>query len=172
MNVIKAKDLIKTDMVGKSDPYAVIKYGKQKFKTPTVKNTQEPKWDYELDLNIPEGNVTEVNVEVFDADKFGKDKSLGKVDLDSAELVNLKDEQGCWYPLTGVKSGKVLLLADFLELGNYGPKDSIDSIRGLDSSDPEKDTASDGKYNVDSTMIEKDPHLLQKAMIVEGNQGS
>ena len=35
INVIKAKELLKADVVGKSDPYAVIKYGKQKFKTPT-----------------------------------------------------------------------------------------------------------------------------------------
>ena len=40
-----------------------------------------------------------------------------------AELVNSGDEEGRWYPLTGVKSGKVLLFADFQEDGDYDPND-------------------------------------------------
>ena len=39
-NLAKGKELIKTDIVGKSDPYAQIQYGNQKFKTKTVNNTQ------------------------------------------------------------------------------------------------------------------------------------
>jgi len=116
MKIIKAKELIKADMVGKSDPYAVIKYGKQKFKTPTVKNSQEPKWDYDLEFSIPEDDLKEVNIEVFDSDKIGKDKSLGKVNIAILELKGLNESEGRWYSLTGVKSGKILLSADFLEL--------------------------------------------------------
>ena len=40
--------------------------------------TQEPAWDCEVDFTVPEGEERAVNIEVFDADKFGKDKSLGK----------------------------------------------------------------------------------------------
>ena len=58
VDLIRAKDLIKTDMIGKSDPYAVLKYSDQQDKTPVVKNTQNPKWDhssdFDADFNSPE----------------------------------------------------------------------------------------------------------------------
>ena len=49
LNIIKAKDLIKSDMIGKSDPYAVIKYGRQQDKTKVTKNTQEPIWNHQTE---------------------------------------------------------------------------------------------------------------------------
>ena len=50
VDLIRAKDLIKSDMIGKSDPYAVLKYDNQLDKTPVVKNTQNPKWDHSSDF--------------------------------------------------------------------------------------------------------------------------
>ena len=122
--LVKAKELIKADVIGKSDPYAKISYGSQNHKTATVKNTLEPMWNYCANFDIPEGNTRNVTVEVFDADKLGRDKSLGKVEVDLAELVNNEDAEGHWYPLIGVKSGKVLLFADFQEHGSYDPNDT------------------------------------------------
>ena len=56
VDLIKAKDLIKTDMIGKSDPYAVLKYGNQKDKTKVAKNTQNPQWDHNTDFNLDTGD--------------------------------------------------------------------------------------------------------------------
>ena len=56
MDLIKAKDLIKTEMIGKSDPYAVLKYGNQKDKTKVAKNTQNPQWDHNTDFNLDTGD--------------------------------------------------------------------------------------------------------------------
>ena len=39
VTLIEAKDLVKSDMIGKSDPYAIISHGNQKFKTNTVHNS-------------------------------------------------------------------------------------------------------------------------------------
>ena len=130
IKVIKAKELIKTDLIGKSDPYVQISYGKQKFKTPTVKNSLEPKWNYELELKIPESHLTEVKFEVFDADKLGKDKSLGVVNIDIGELASINDAQGRWFPLTGVKSGKILLSADFIESDSHQEADPTKALSG------------------------------------------
>ena len=57
VDLIKAKDLIKADMIGKSDPYAVLKYGNQKDKTKVVKNTQNPQWNHssDFDQDVGEG---------------------------------------------------------------------------------------------------------------------
>lgn len=46
IDLVRAKDLIKTDLIGKSDPYAVIKYADQNDKTPVAKNTQNPVWNH------------------------------------------------------------------------------------------------------------------------------
>lgn len=36
---------------GKSDPYAIIKVGAQSFRTQTIDNTVDPKWDYWCEVN-------------------------------------------------------------------------------------------------------------------------
>ena len=64
--------------MGKSNPYATLKCGNQKFKTKTVKNSLEPLWNHEVIFDIPEGNCKNVIIEVFDTDKLGKDKSIEK----------------------------------------------------------------------------------------------
>ena len=50
VDLIRAKDLIKADVIGKSDPYAVLKHNGQQDITPVMKNTQNPKWDHSSDF--------------------------------------------------------------------------------------------------------------------------
>ena len=50
VDLVKAKNLIKSDMIGKSDPYAVLKYADQMDKTDVVKNNQNPQWDHSSDF--------------------------------------------------------------------------------------------------------------------------
>ena len=59
------------------------------------------------------------SVEVFDADKLGKDKSLGKVEITPRDF---DGEEAKWFPLKGVKSGEILLNCDILAPGQspYG----------------------------------------------------
>jgi hypothetical protein len=40
VDLVKGKSLIKSDLIGKSDPYAVIELGKQTGKTHAINNTQ------------------------------------------------------------------------------------------------------------------------------------
>ena len=42
VSIIKTKYLVKSDLVGKSDPYALVKYSTQDYKTSTNKNSQNP----------------------------------------------------------------------------------------------------------------------------------
>ena len=56
VDLMKARDLMKTDMIGKSDPYAVLKYDNQQDKTPTVKNTQNPEWNHSSDFDRASGS--------------------------------------------------------------------------------------------------------------------
>ena len=62
VNLIKARNLIKTDIIGKSDPYAILTYGGQSFKTDTIKNTQEPEWNCQVDFKVPDGNDDAIKI--------------------------------------------------------------------------------------------------------------
>merc|ERR1711874_5126 len=133
----RAKELIKADMIGKSDPYAVLSYGKQTEKTKVVKNSQEPQWNHEVEFDVPDGNSRTFNLEVFDSDKIGKDKSLGKVAIDITGILSMDGDEGRWFPLSGVKSGQVLLSADFLDDLGRKASDILPSLlQGGDSKDP------------------------------------
>ena len=114
LDLVKAKDLDNEDKKGKSDPYAVIKYGKQKAKTNTIKNTLNPQWNFSSDFQVPDGQDKTLNIEILDNDRFGRDKSLGKLDLDIGELLNNDLSDGKWYPLDGSKAGQVFIASDFL----------------------------------------------------------
>jgi hypothetical protein len=57
VQLVKARDLVKADIMGKSDPYAVLKFGRQKDKTNTIKNTLEPQWDFGTNFKVPDGDA-------------------------------------------------------------------------------------------------------------------
>jgi len=114
LDLLMAKDLIKTDLVGKSDPYAIISHGNQKYKSDIKKNTQNPEWNIECEIEVPDGHDRNISIELYDADKFGKDKFLGQLSLDIAKIMNLGKLEDGWYPLDGVKQGQIRVGADFV----------------------------------------------------------
>ena len=115
VRVIKAKDLINADLDKFSEPYAMIKYGGQKFKTPTVKNSQVPKWDFEMEFNFPDGEDDSIRIEVLDEDNWGRDESLGRLNLPLSDLATMDPNSGHWFPLEGVESGQILISGDITE---------------------------------------------------------
>ena len=58
-----------------------------------------------MEFDFPKGDISAVNIEVFDEDLLGKDKSLGKVNVDMNDFDNLAYPHGQWFPLEGVKLG-------------------------------------------------------------------
>ena len=118
VGLIAAQDLMKTDLVGKSDPYAILSHGNQKFRTNTVKNTQNPEWNYDADFNVPDGGDDTIRVDIFDSDKLGRDKSLGSIDFPVDDVMNKGIIPPAWYPLNGAKSGQILMTADFEPLSD------------------------------------------------------
>ena len=65
-----------------------------------------------------EKDARNLNIEVFDHDTIGKDKSLDKLDIDVQDIINNDGVDPKWYPLVGVKSGQVLLTSYFLHPGS------------------------------------------------------
>ncbi|KAI3669688.1 hypothetical protein L6452_41026 [Arctium lappa] len=58
-----------------SDPYVIIRMGKQKLKTRVVKNNINPVWDEDLTLSISE--PIPIKLEVYDRDTFSLDDKMG-----------------------------------------------------------------------------------------------
>merc|ERR1711923_691869 len=66
LNIHEGKDLVKADLIGKSDPYAVVTYGNEKVKTKTVKNNLNPDWNFETEIPVNENDPNNLNSSYLD----------------------------------------------------------------------------------------------------------
>uniref|UniRef100_A0A6N2MUK9 C2 domain-containing protein n=1 Tax=Salix viminalis TaxID=40686 RepID=A0A6N2MUK9_SALVM len=84
--VVKANDLKNMEMIGKSDPYALVYIRPMfKFKTHVVDNDLNPVWNQTFDLIAEDKETQSLILEVFDKD-IGQDKRLGRTKLALNEL--------------------------------------------------------------------------------------
>eukprot|EP01080_Neovahlkampfia_damariscottae_P009265 gene9265-1352_t len=66
IRIIEAKNLPSLDVIGKTDPYVVINYGKlNQLKTHTVKHNLNPIWNEEFFIEFDE-TIDEINIKLFD----------------------------------------------------------------------------------------------------------
>ncbi|MFS8010677.1 putative C2 domain-containing protein [Helianthus anomalus] len=68
-----------------SDPYVIIRMGKQKLKTRVVKKNLNPVWDEDLTLSIVE--PLPVKLEVYDWDILSPDDKMGDAEFDFAPFL-------------------------------------------------------------------------------------
>ncbi|KAL9385560.1 hypothetical protein Peur_022570 [Populus x canadensis] len=86
VTVVKANDLKNMEMIGKSDPYAVVYIRPMfKVKTQVVDNNLNPVWNQTFDLIAEDKETQSLILEVFDKD-IGQDKRLGRAKLALNEL--------------------------------------------------------------------------------------
>jgi Leucine-rich repeat (LRR) protein/CBS domain-containing protein len=79
LSVLSGRSLPAKDKNGLSDPYAVVRLGKQKFKTKRVDKTLNPTFSDE-DFTLRVASMSdEVVVELWDWDLVGSDDPMGKV---------------------------------------------------------------------------------------------
>jgi len=82
-----AKDLRNFETFGKSDPYVrVLLTGVEKARTVTFKNNLNPDWDEVLYIPVRSPR-DRLQLEVMDAEKMGRDRSLGLVELLAADYI-------------------------------------------------------------------------------------
>jgi len=120
VHVVEAKQLMKMDFgvlgKGKSDPYAIITVGAQQFRTDTIDNTVNPKWDYWCEFEV-ETKSTMLAAVLYDKDVSGKDDFLGRATVDVLGVVK-NGQVDVWVALEGVKSGMVHLRLTWLSLSS------------------------------------------------------
>ncbi|KAK2850419.1 hypothetical protein Q7C36_009202 [Tachysurus vachellii] len=120
VHVLEGKDLKAMDTVmmglakGKSDPYVVLTVGNQRFKTKTIKETLNPKWDEVYEFVIHEAPGQELEVELYDEDT-DKDDFMGRFKLDFGEVrkERIIDK---WFKLEEIEKGSVHMKMQWLSL--------------------------------------------------------
>ena len=92
-------------MGGKSDPYTVVKYGDQEFRTATIKKTLTPEWNEEFVIDTAEDGEKQIVFEVKDQDGVGKDESLGRTTVDVRRVSRQGRIDNMWDRLQGCRWG-------------------------------------------------------------------
>ncbi|KAK1258786.1 putative ADP-ribosylation factor GTPase-activating protein AGD11 [Acorus gramineus] len=85
VRVIRGVNLAVRDLKS-SDPYVVLRMGKQKLKTHVVKKNLNPEWDEELTFSVADPTLT-VKLEVFDKDTFSLDDRMGDAEFEIQPFV-------------------------------------------------------------------------------------
>ncbi|KAI3747807.1 hypothetical protein L6452_10472 [Arctium lappa] len=98
-----------------SDPYVIVRMGKQKLKTRVVKKNINPVWDEDLTLSILE--PLPVKLEVYDRDLFSADDKMGDAEFDfkpflEAVRMRLSDDLPNNTIITTVKPTRTNCLAE------------------------------------------------------------
>ncbi|EFN72622.1 Extended synaptotagmin-2 [Camponotus floridanus] len=119
IHVVEAKHLMKKDIgvlgKGKSDPYAVINVGAQEFRTKTIDNTVNPKWDFWCECAVPSAIAQQLTVLLWDYDDTKGDESLGRATI---EIIRVKKKGtiDTWVSLEQAKHGMLHLRLMWLQL--------------------------------------------------------
>ncbi|KAG4220512.1 hypothetical protein PC116_g31009, partial [Phytophthora cactorum] len=93
LHFMSARELRNFETMGKSDPYVrVLLSGIEKGRTVTHRNTLKPEWDEVIyvPMHSPRDRLT---LEVMDAEKMGKDRSLGLVEVFAGDYIS-EDDNG------------------------------------------------------------------------------
>ncbi|GFP91436.1 probable ADP-ribosylation factor GTPase-activating protein agd13 [Phtheirospermum japonicum] len=69
-----------------SDPYVIVRMGKQKLKTRVVKNNVNPHWNEELTLTVADPNLP-IKLQVYDHDTFTPDDKMGDAEIEIKEFM-------------------------------------------------------------------------------------
>ncbi|XP_051566926.1 extended synaptotagmin-3-like [Myxocyprinus asiaticus] len=120
VHILEARDLVAKDthmmglVKGKSDPYTVLRVGNKQFKTKTIKENLNPRWNEVFEFVIHEAPGQELEVELFDEDTDADD-FLGRFNLDFGEV---KKERVLdkWFTLEDIQSGEIHMKLQWFSL--------------------------------------------------------
>ncbi|PSR87860.1 Protein C2-DOMAIN ABA-RELATED like [Actinidia chinensis var. chinensis] len=85
IHVLRGINLAVRDVCS-SDPYVVVRMGKQKLKTRVVKKNVNPEWNEDLTLSISDPNLP-IKISVYDKDTFSLDDKMGDAEFDIKPFV-------------------------------------------------------------------------------------
>ncbi|CAN6572745.1 unnamed protein product [Malus baccata var. baccata] len=101
VRVVRGTNLAVRD-IRSSDPYVVVKMGKQKLKTRVVKKTLNPEWNEDLTLSVADPSLP-IKLFVYDKDTFSLDDKMGDAEFEIGPFV-----QALRVGLQGVPNGTII----------------------------------------------------------------
>ncbi|KAL3526967.1 hypothetical protein ACH5RR_011623 [Cinchona calisaya] len=114
IHVIRGINLAIRD-VRSSDPYIIVRMGKQKLKTRVIKKNVNPEWNEDLTLSIADPNIP-IKLLVYDKDTFTLDDKMGDAEFDLGpfiEVIRMKlDNIPSGTVITNVKPSRQNCLAE------------------------------------------------------------
>ena len=109
VHAVEAKDVPKMDVIGKCDPFMVLRMDSkpsETWKTKDIKQTYEPHWDQVF--KIPINNTLDtLQIQLFDKDNFTDDDLISTKNFQISQF-QLGKVVDAWYdfiPHKGVKKG-------------------------------------------------------------------
>merc|ERR1711962_1088843 len=117
VTVVEATDLVNKDKIGKSDPYVVVKFQDQQFRSSTVKNSLSPKWNFLSSFKVSSDEVDSIQFCVYDDDVHKADEPLGSISVDIPDAIS-EAKNPRWFDLKGCKTGKLAVSFEFIEKAN------------------------------------------------------
>ncbi|GMY24567.1 protein C2-DOMAIN ABA-RELATED 4-like [Fagus crenata] len=88
--------------VSSSDPYVIVKMGKQKLKTRVVKKNVNPEWNEDLTLSIADPSLP-IKIFVYDKDTFSLDDKMGEAEFEIGSFL-----EALKMHLEGLPSGTII----------------------------------------------------------------
>ncbi|KAH0459262.1 hypothetical protein IEQ34_012076 [Dendrobium chrysotoxum] len=101
VRIIRGVNLAVRDTSG-SDPYVVLRMGRQKLKTSVKKNNVNPEWNEDLTLSVSEPLVP-IILQVYDKDTFSRDDKMGDAEFEITSFID-SVKMG----LTGLPNGTII----------------------------------------------------------------
>ncbi|XP_007033034.2 PREDICTED: protein C2-DOMAIN ABA-RELATED 1 [Theobroma cacao] len=101
IHVQRGVNLAVRDVVS-SDPYVVVRMGKQKLKTRVIKKNINPEWNDDLTLSIADPSLP-VKLAVYDKDTFSFDDKMGDAEFEIGPFI-----EAVKMHLEGLPSGTVI----------------------------------------------------------------
>ncbi|KAF8807280.1 transmembrane protein [Phlegmacium glaucopus] len=91
------------------------------FKSPTKKRTNSPVWEVPYEFLCTDKNAAIITVKVIDDCDFLANPVIGYMSINLVDLLPLKDQAGRdWFKLSGCRSGKLRLSAEWKPLSMAG----------------------------------------------------
>lgn len=120
IRLIEGRDLVAMDTVmmglvkGKSDPYAVLRVGNQRYQSKTIKATLNPHWNEVYEFVVHEAPGQELELELYDEDT-DKDDFMGRLNLDFGDVKKEKEIKK-WFSLQEIERGQLHMKLQWLSL--------------------------------------------------------
>ncbi|CAE7115005.1 unnamed protein product [Rhizoctonia solani] len=128
----QAKELdASKSMSGDLNPFAkLLIRNREIHKTNVMKHTLGPVWESPKEFLVTDKASTVVTIKVIDDRDFLKDPVVGYMNIRLKDILAAREKQQDWFPLSGCKSGKVRISADWKPLNMAG------SMQGAGSYSP------------------------------------